>query len=146
MHACREHPETGSKQTRFRWRRARETRHEPLELERVVCSLCWSTDAHCCPCGWELVEQHDAEALEEFGMFVKSSKNPLLHIWDMEDQRELAESMQEVVCQAKVHGLSSKEQDVALVLLAQRALLEDPLRFGQLFKELPFPCVQLPIC
>ena len=65
----------------------------PPDLSHVLCGLCWATRPHYCPCGSEMVGSHNANALDEFASFVFAHKNPMLRMWDPEDQRELLAAM-----------------------------------------------------
>ena len=81
-------PEKATNKFRFIWNRVRQPMLKPPDLSSVLCGLCWATCREC-PCGAEMVGSHDANALDEFGSFVFAHKNPMLRMWDPEDQREL---------------------------------------------------------
>ena len=103
------------------WNRVGQPMLKPPDLSPVLCGLCWATRPEYCPCGAEMVGSHDAQALHEFGSFVFAPKNPMLHTWDPEDQRELLAAMR-VSCEHPRWQSSSRQDQLrGLVALCSLA-------------------------
>ena len=84
------------KRDRLAWRRVHTPREKPENLGSVICGLCWEDDSHSCACGHDLCASYVPEELTNFVRFYASEKNPLLHAWDPEDQRELLDAIRAV--------------------------------------------------
>ena len=101
-------PDNAANKMRFIWNRVQQPMPKPPDLSSVLCGLCWATCSEYCPCGAEMVGSHDASALDEFGSFVFAPKNPMLRMWDPEDQRWLLASLR-VSCENPREGFQEAE-------------------------------------
>ena len=114
-------PDNAAKKMRFIWNRVQQPMPKPPDLSSVLCGLCWATCSEYCPCGAEMVGSHDASALDEFGSFVFAPKNPMLRMWDLEDQRLLLASLRVSCENPRWKGFSKQNQLRGLAALCSLA-------------------------
>ena len=86
-------PVGASAKERFIWRRVHTPREKPADLADVICGLCWETNNHYCACGSGIAAHHVAAELSGFAEFCASDRNPILRLWDPEDQRLLLDAI-----------------------------------------------------